>query len=285
MAERKIDPKFNIHESYRKVNIVNPYRHDSGTTPQSYLLDDYTGAAFAYSFRKLSSTYSGACIKARRSSDNTEQDIGFANDYIDKVSLGNFIGASSGYISVFYDQSGNNDNWTKSIQSEQPYVALNGVINDYNGKVVMMSQNYTQKLSKSSFISEVTDVAVIQDSTTNSVSIGSSNSNSTYYGFIQSGSTSTVLNNSVGSVVNYYINSLGFTGSTRGDLSNAVRGANPVIFTTNVNIVSFPNFLSGYFNASSVHPIQRLFERIVFPTYRSDRTEIEAAINSYYNLY
>lgn len=30
MAERKIDPKFNIHESYKKVNIINPYRYSGG---------------------------------------------------------------------------------------------------------------------------------------------------------------------------------------------------------------------------------------------------------------
>lgn len=30
MPERKIDPKFNIHSNYRKLNIVNPYRFSSG---------------------------------------------------------------------------------------------------------------------------------------------------------------------------------------------------------------------------------------------------------------
>jgi hypothetical protein len=30
MPERKIDPKFNIHSSYTKLNLVNPYRYGSG---------------------------------------------------------------------------------------------------------------------------------------------------------------------------------------------------------------------------------------------------------------
>ena len=45
----------------------------SGGTP---LLDVYTGAAAAYSLRKLRSDYTGACLRVRRSSDSAEQDIG-----------------------------------------------------------------------------------------------------------------------------------------------------------------------------------------------------------------
>ena len=54
----------------------------------SYLLDNYgTNIGGAYSFRKLSSTYTGECIRVRRSSDNAEADIGFNGDYLDEVAL------------------------------------------------------------------------------------------------------------------------------------------------------------------------------------------------------
>jgi len=43
----------------------------------SALLDSYSGAAAAYSLRKLSATWSGSAIRVRRSSDNTEMNIGF----------------------------------------------------------------------------------------------------------------------------------------------------------------------------------------------------------------
>ena len=46
----------------------------SGGVP--LLLDLYPSAAAAYSVRKLSNGYSGSAIRVRRSSDNTEQDIG-----------------------------------------------------------------------------------------------------------------------------------------------------------------------------------------------------------------
>jgi hypothetical protein len=43
----------------------------------SLLLDTYSGAAVAYSLRKLRTAYSGSAIRVRRSSDNAEQDFGF----------------------------------------------------------------------------------------------------------------------------------------------------------------------------------------------------------------
>ena len=58
------------------------------------LLDTYTGAAAAYSVRKLSSTYSGSALRVRRSSDDTEQDIGFdANGDLDTTALTTFVNA------------------------------------------------------------------------------------------------------------------------------------------------------------------------------------------------
>ena len=46
----------------------------------SLLLDSYSGAAAAYSLRKLRSSYTGNAIKVRRSSDNAEMNIGFNSD-------------------------------------------------------------------------------------------------------------------------------------------------------------------------------------------------------------
>lgn len=57
------------------------------------LLDTYSGAAAAYSLRRLSSTYTGNLIRVRRSSDNAEQNIGYdSNNVLDTASLLNFVG-------------------------------------------------------------------------------------------------------------------------------------------------------------------------------------------------
>jgi hypothetical protein len=61
------------------------------TTAGLLLLDTYSGAAVAFSLRKLNSSYSGNAIRVRRSNDNAEQDIGFVNNQLDTGSLGTFV--------------------------------------------------------------------------------------------------------------------------------------------------------------------------------------------------
>ena len=58
------------------------------------VLDDYSGAAAAYSLRKVRSAYTGSAINVRRSSDDTTQDIGFdANGDLDTTALTTFVNA------------------------------------------------------------------------------------------------------------------------------------------------------------------------------------------------
>ena len=100
----------------------------------SFLLDIYSGAKAAYSLRKLSSTYSGSAIRVRRSNDNTEQDIGFTSDVLDTTSLLSFVGANSGYITTWYDQSGNGINAVQITASNQPNIVLSGVLYEIDSK-------------------------------------------------------------------------------------------------------------------------------------------------------
>ena len=92
------------------------------------LLDTYTGAAAAYSLRKLRTAYTGAAIRVRRSSDNTETDIGFVADVLDISSLITFVGAGNGFVTKWYDQSGNAKDSTQTIQSNQPKIVNTGSI-------------------------------------------------------------------------------------------------------------------------------------------------------------
>lgn len=95
--------------------------------------DDFTFAA-AYSVRKLRSDYSGACLRVRRSSDNTEQDIGFtANGDFDSAAFTAFVGGGNGFCRTWYDQSGNGVDAGQSATSAQPQLILNVL----NGKPVL----------------------------------------------------------------------------------------------------------------------------------------------------
>ncbi len=73
-------------------------------------LDAYTtnmDAAWSVS-RRLLTSYSGSLIRVRRSSDNTEQDIGYiaATGLLDTASLLSFVGAGNGFVCKVYAQSG-----------------------------------------------------------------------------------------------------------------------------------------------------------------------------------
>ena len=58
--------------------------------PLNYLLNDYSGAAAAYSLYRLNTAYTGPAVTVRRDSDNSVQDIGFVNGILDTAALTNF---------------------------------------------------------------------------------------------------------------------------------------------------------------------------------------------------
>jgi hypothetical protein len=110
----------------------------SGGGGASLLLDTYTGAAVAYSLRKLRTAYTGAAIRVRRSSDNAEQNINFVSGDLDTASLLTFCGAGNGFITTWYDQSGNANNATQPtlLASQAQIVSSGAIITDPNtGKI------------------------------------------------------------------------------------------------------------------------------------------------------
>lgn len=98
------------------------------------LLDLYPSAAAAYSLRKLRSAYTGSAIRVRRSSDNTEQDIGFTSvGDLDTSSLTSFCGSGNGFVTTWYDQSGNGLNVTQTTAANQPQIVSSGSILQMGG--------------------------------------------------------------------------------------------------------------------------------------------------------
>jgi hypothetical protein len=92
------------------------------------LLDSFPNATAAFSLRKLRTAYNGNCIRVRRSSDNTEQDIGFSGGLLDVTTLLSFVGAENGFITTWYDQSGNGNNATQTTAGNQPRIVNGGVV-------------------------------------------------------------------------------------------------------------------------------------------------------------
>ncbi len=101
----------------------------------AYLLDDYPSAWLARSIsRLLKSDYAGSAIRIRRSSDNTELDIGFAANELDQSAITSFVGANSAYLVKVYDQSGNGRDWVQATQANQPRIVNAGTLETKGGK-------------------------------------------------------------------------------------------------------------------------------------------------------
>lgn len=128
-------------------------RASSATTATApfNILDVYTGPAAAYSLRKLRGAYSGSAIRVRRSNDNAEQDIGFdALGDLDESSLTSFVGVNSGFVTTWYDQSGNTRNATQAIAASQPRIINAGIVDKKNNKPTLIfsgSQSLTNTMT------------------------------------------------------------------------------------------------------------------------------------------
>ena len=90
-----------------------------------------TSFFLAVSVRLLIPTYTGAALRIRRSSDNTELDINFLGDgSLDVAQATTFIGGATGFVVTWYNQNGTTNHPTQAVQANQPEF----VANDLNGR-------------------------------------------------------------------------------------------------------------------------------------------------------
>ena len=107
--------------------------------PSPYLLDTYTGAAAAYSLRKLRTNYTGFAIKVQDNVGGATQDIGF-NIFgeLDTVSLLQYAGSNDVFVEIWFDQSGSGNDAEQPSSTLRPKIVSSGtVIVDANGKVAI----------------------------------------------------------------------------------------------------------------------------------------------------
>jgi hypothetical protein len=98
------------------------------------MLNLFPNASLGLSLDKLDKNYTGSAIKVRRSSDNNELDIGFVNGILDTASLLDFVGSGNGFVSIWYDQSGEGSNLLQTLAARQPQIVSNGSLILENGK-------------------------------------------------------------------------------------------------------------------------------------------------------
>jgi hypothetical protein len=275
----------------------------------SYLLDTYGGAVYAYSLRKLSSTYTGYAIRVRRSSDNTEQDIGFdSNGDLDTSSLLSFVGAGDGYVTVWYDQSGpfveyytGHASLGQSSAVSQPQIVSSGVLITDNGKPSILldgsndsmsiayDRGYTWNDATFVFVSsQLTGDSNFGRLLDNNYSDGfwfgrNGTSNQAGGGWAQASSPYGVfkpVNDNTQFLMFAY--RIGSTGQTNLAVNNSTISSN---ITTSGNI-STQLTLGAWGWGQTAYGKKKVQEIILYPNDKSvDRTSISDAINTYYSIY
>jgi hypothetical protein len=116
---------------------------------ENNLLDIYGGASAAYSLRRLSKNATNV-IRVRRSSDNAEAN--FTAEQILDGDLLRWVGLSAsddGFVTTYFDQSGNGNNAVENTASQQPQLVSGGSIITSNGYTVIQYDGTNDNLSTS----------------------------------------------------------------------------------------------------------------------------------------
>ena len=266
----------------------------SQTTP--LLLDLYPGAAAAYSVRKLRNAYTGSAIRVRRT-DLTEANIGFTSaGNLDTTALLAFTGTGAldnGFVTTWYDQSGNGLNQTQTTALNQPQIVSAGAVLLQGTKPTLRFDGTTDFMDASSvttgdpksifiptkaislpssetviFDSVTTNQALLYKSSTNLITIGFGAFNASSYTATTNFILYSILQNSTTS--NAYVNS-----STQ-IYTNANLGTNAF---NGLRVASVRGTASLFYNGN-------IPEFIVYGSNQaSNRTGIETNINTYYAIY
>jgi hypothetical protein len=108
-------------------SLLDPYRFESGAAPSSLILDDYPNCHFAVSLRYVSTAFIGnPVIQVARSSDSATIDV-TPTEIVDGT-LTSFVGANDGFIEIYYDQSGLNNDSVKVSDGRRSRIIVGGVL-------------------------------------------------------------------------------------------------------------------------------------------------------------
>ncbi len=253
-------------------------------TQNTPLLDTYSGAAAAYSLRLLDSTYTGSAIRVRRSSDNTEQDIGFnVFSELDTVSLTAFAGTGDAFVKTWYDQSGNSNDATQTTTANQPQIVSSGAVIVENGKPAvqfdgsndtMKNTNFTSLIGSPNFFT----AAISFDDTDNQYFIDSDSPGRSATGIVSGNYSVRGLNGGAASAGQHLMSvSQLSSGATLFVDSSQVLTNGSSTLVTHTNILISDNAL----------PLDgKVQELILWGSDESaNRTDIESNINTFYNIY
>ena len=265
------------------------------------LLNDYPGAEVAYSLRKLDNSYSGSCIRVRRSSDNAEADIGFdsAGD-LDTAAVATHCGSSTGFVVTWYDQSGNTVDATQSVAGNQPQIYNGTAVITVNGKAAVDFDGFSDRLDAGDNGDTTGDLSIFATARIDSNSqvwgpviaktTAASNSNRWSAGLINSTYIATVGTNHITTASTSYSQQLAtfiFLGNTSMTVYSDGSQEDTLSVSGTVGGSSFHLLVGAYGSASGTGSVFQYhngpIQEVIY--YNSDESSNKAGIESNINAY
>jgi len=274
------------------------------------LLDFYPNAAAAYSLRLLRVAYTGSAIRVRRT-DLEESDIGFTSTgELDTAALLAFTGTGAldnGFVTTWYDQSGNGRNATQTTAINQPQIVSSGSVITENGKAALRFDGINDNLqyagevlNQGTFIgfavvrvafftgtlpSTSAFVRIFDQSSINGGALIANSNNGNAEIFARTSAGNVILTDTT-----FYANQTLYTGqilsgNSKLRINSADRVLNSTTFTMSGN--TGLNFVIGDNSPPSGQSLNGDLQEIVIYTtnQNSNINGIETNINSHYNIY
>ena len=259
----------------------------------SLLLDTYTGAAAAYSVRRLNSAYTGACMRIREDGTNTETDIGFdANGDLDTAAIASHCGSNNGFVRTWYGQesSGGTGSGVDAVQTaakDQPQIYNGTSVFTENGKPIIKNQtggSANRNAFSKSIATFTTDNwafgVCLVDQTFGGWIEGPTGND--YLGIAQSGSSSSAFGGVTG--VSLFKDGASWTAPTRDDWYTDLLN-NQSLIVANWSSSSWTSFAIGYLTSANVY-INPMQEFVLWTSDQSsNRSGIETNQNGYFSIY
>jgi hypothetical protein len=319
---KDFDPMLDEQMVEVELLAVDAFRSSEEVAPPSLLLDQYgEDNRVAYSVRKLRTAYTGNCMRVRNGS-SVELDIGFdSSGNLDESALLTHCGSGDGFVTIWYDQSGNGYNMVQATTSRQPLIVSSGSVIKENGKPTLFKDTTSMFMQTSTAINIVntsngafTSLGVLKYSSSYRSCVLGQISNTTTKNiaqFLRNGHTNNI--NKLRLVV--YTNATGTSGSTatqmdttantayignqilhgstsEGDTTKAIairyNGGNVKTGTytllQNKNSAELFLFDDGR-SVPSDFPDTYCQEIICYQANKSDISDIESNINTYFTIY
>jgi len=270
------------------------------------LLDTYTGAAAAYSLRRLSNNYTGNLIRVAKKVSNVESetDIGYnSSNELDTTALAAFAsGADNGDVRVvtWYDQSGNGNNITQSTFNSAPWIYDDSSLQTSNGKpAIRTAGNVWLQTSNQPLSSTQQSGFMVGEPISNGngfMSIFGHGDYRTYFYFStpQIGLSMVGISKAVSNVGNFAVGDQALISYYNNSSTLFFRQDGSQLGSTSVTPASYGSkdmMIGQYWTGTANGNVNKIFngynqEHIVFPSEQSSNISgIETNINTYYGIY